>query len=491
MPNAIDASHYWLTRLTIQRGLAFIYFIGFLIVINQFRPLVGARGLLPLPLFLKRVGFWDSPSLFFAGYSDRLATILGLVGALLSLVALTGLSERFGTPVSMIVWALLWMLYLSFVNVGQTFYGFGWEMLLLECGFLAIFLGARGVAAPAIGIWLFRWVLFRVMFGAGLIKLRGDPCWRHLTCLAFHYETQPLPNPASWYLSQLPMAVHKLGGAVTLFCELVVPFGYFIPGPVAWIAGAVTIGFQGMLIMSGNLSWLNYITIVIAFSCFDDRIWRHLLPAHQLATAPRAPGHNLALGALALLVGVLSIRPTINLLASRQMMNASFEPFHLVNTYGAFGSVTRRRFEIIVEGTDDATPTDSSIWRPYEFKGKPGDPSRAPPIVSPYHWKLDWQMWFAAMSPYYLHPWFVNFVAKLLENDRAVIGLLANDPFPNGPPKYVRAELYEYRFTDWRTRKRTGRWWDRTYVEEYLPPVSLENPSFRTILRDRGWLSAP
>src|SRR6185436_5118735 len=205
------SNDYWLTRWLFQRSLAVIYLVAFAAAVNQFRPLLGTRGLTPVPFFLQRVGFWQTPSVFFLHYSDRFAAGLAWAGVGLSVLALSGLSERFGTPASMAVWSLLWVLYLSFVNVGQTWYSFGWETLLLETGFLAIFFGARDVAPPVVVIWLLRWELFRVMLGAGLIKLRGDPCWRDLTCLIYHYQTQPMPNPLSWYFHRLPVWMHKAG----------------------------------------------------------------------------------------------------------------------------------------------------------------------------------------------------------------------------------------------------------------------------------------
>ncbi len=486
-----ETTGFWLTRLLLQRGLAFIYLVAFLVAANQFRGLLGSHGLLPVPHFLERARFRDSPSLFFLHYSDGTAVALAWLGVALAAFALTGLSERFGTPVSMAVWGALWVLYLSFVNVGQVWYGFGWEMMLLESGFLAVFLGARDVAPPVVVIWMFRWELFRVMLGAGLIKLRGDPCWRELTCLRWHYETQPIPNPLSWYLAKLPMWVHEVGGGFTLFVELLVPFGYFAArrlAPVAWIAGALTVVFQGMLILSGNLSWLNWLTIVLAFACFDDRLLHHLLPVRAPPLAPPALPYQVALWALVAVVVFLSIRPTLNLFMSRQVMNASFEPLHLVNTYGAFGSVTRERDEIILEGTADSVPTAASAWKPYAFKAKPGDPSRAPAVITPYHLRLDWLMWFAAMSSPAHHPWVLSLVGHLLEGDRAVIGLLAGDPFPDHPPRWIRARLYRYRFSTRAERRATGRWWERTLLGEYLPPLSLSDPRFRAYLEAQGWL---
>lgn len=486
----IFGTDFWLTRFCFQRMLGFVYVVAFLIAVNQFRPLVGQRGLLPVPRFLRQVRFWDAPSIFHWHYSDRFFAVVAWLGLGLAVLGMSGLSDALGTPVSMLIWALLWVIYLSIVNVGQKFYGFGWESTLLETGFLAIFLGASNIAAPVVMIWLVRWVLFRVMFGAGLIKLRADRCWRDLTCLVYHYETQPLPNPLSWYFHRQPLWMNKGGVLLTHFVELIVPWGYFMPPPVCYVAGALTILFQVMLILSGNLSWLNYITIVLAVSCFDDAALGWIIPLQLAAVEPRSGIHNLLLGSITLLVLVLSIRPIKNMWSRDQMMNASFDPFRLVNTYGAFGSVGRKRMEVVLEGTLDRELSPSTQWHEYEFKGKPGDVKRRPRVVSPYHWKLDWQMWFAAMSPYYHHPWLLHLVAKLLQGDRAILRLLSQKrrPFPDQPPTYVRAQLYRYRFADRQEWRKSKVWWVRTRVAEYLPPLSLSDPEFLDVLRRQGWL---
>jgi Lipase maturation factor len=482
-------AEYWLTRLLLQRGLAAIYFIAFVVALNQFKALLGTRGLTPVPWYLQHSSFWRSPSLFYFHYSDGFATLLSWIGIVCATLALAGVSERFGTPVSMVVWGVMWLLYLSFVNVGQTWYSFGWETLLLECGFLAVFLGARNAAPPVIIIWMFRWLLFRVMFGAGMIKLRGDSCWRDLTCLVYHFETQPIPNPLSWYFALAPLAVKKLGVLFNHFAEVVTPFGYLMPwAPVRRMTGAIAVIFQFTIFLSGNLSWLNWLTIVIAFSCFDDRFLRHLLPIHAGPVEPLALPHQIALGALTLVIAALSIRPAINLISPGQLMNASFEPLHLVNTYGAFGSISRQRYEVVLEGTTDSVVTPASTWREYQFKAKPGDVSRAPPFLAPYHLRLDWLMWFAALSPSYADPWFAPLVARLLQNDKATLALMAGDPFPDAPPKWIRAELYLYRFTTPDEREATGNWWVRRLTGEYMPPISLKTPGLVPGLQAQGWV---
>ena len=482
---------YWLTRWLLQRSLAGIYLVAFLVAANQFRALLGTRGLTPAPYFLANVSFSQSPSVFFLHYSDAFASALSWVGVGLAALALTGVSERFGTPVSMVVWFSMWLLYLSFVNVGQTWYSFGWESLLLEAGFLAIFLGARDVAPPAIVIWMYRWLVFRLMFGAGMIKLRGDPCWRDLTCLVYHYQSQPIPNPLSWYFHRLPLVIHKAGVLFNHFAELIAPFGALLPQPLRVVrigAGLVIVAFQFMLILSGNLSWLNWLTIVVAISCFDDGFLARILPVHPATVEPAALPHQVALGLLTLLVVALSIRPALNLVSRQQMMNASFEPLHLVNTYGAFGSVSRDRFEVIMEGTADSVPTAASTWKEYEFRAKPGDVSRGAPIVAPYHLRLDWLMWFAALSQSFASPWFAPLAARLLQNDRATLSLMSRNPFPDAPPRWVRARLYQYWFTSSEERRKTGNRWRRELVGEYMRPISLATPGLIESLEAQGWV---
>jgi hypothetical protein len=232
---------------------------------------------------------------------------------------------------------------------------------------------------------------------------------------------------------------------------------------------------QGSLILSGNLAWLNHLTLVLAIACFDDRAlaW---LPLDVPSVGPRAVPHEVLVWVLLALVAALSVRPVRNLFSRRQLMNASFEPYHLVNTYGAFGSITRKRYEIVIEGTMDEDPGQGSEWREYEFKAKPGRLDRRLPIVAPYHLRIDWLMWFAAMGSHRQHPWFVPLLVRLLEGDRAVLGLLARggNPFPDEPARVVRARLYLYRFTTPAERRATGNLWKRELLGEYVPAIGLK-----------------
>jgi hypothetical protein len=471
-----------LTRLLLQRGLGAVYLLAFCCAAFQFKPLLGERGLLPVPAYLARVRFAEAPSLFHFHYSDRLLTAVAWTGIALALLAASGLADGGPWWLSLAVWLLLYLLYLSIVNVGQTFYGFGWESMLLEAGFFAIFLGPTAMAPSLVPVLALRWMLFRVELGAGLIKLRGDSCWRDLTCLYYHHETQPLPNPLSAYFHHLPKALHRASVAFSHFVQLAVPFGLFGPEPVAAVAGALIILHQLVLIVSGNYAWLNWLTVVLAFSAFGDRAIAWLLPIEVAAGAPAPAPFQWLLYALAAATVLLSIRPALNLLSKDQAMNTSYNPLHLVGSYGAFGSVTRRRYEIIVEGSEDATISSASTWREYEFKAKPGDPRRRPSQWAPYHLRLDWLMWFLPLRVLVLesglitrgHPvWFVRFVEKLLSADAATLALLRSSPFGNKAPTFVRASFYRYELLSPRERRRTGLHWQRTYVGEYLAARSV------------------
>lgn len=468
MPDLV-APDYTLARLVIERGLALVYLIAFVVALRQFPALCGARGLEPAPAFLARVRFLDAPSLFHWGYTDRRLRIVSWVGIAVSALLLLGLPQQAPLPLTMLAWFILWVLYQSISNVGGTFYSFGWESLLLEAGFLAIFLGNDSIAPPWLVILAFRWLAFRVEFGAGLIKLRGDRCWRELTCMEHHHETQPMPNPLSWFFHRLPQPLHRLEVVGNFVAQLVLPFGLFLPQPFASVAGLLMIGTQLYLVVSGNYAWLNWVTILAISAAFAD-------PFRASAAFEATPAwFTIAVLVLAIAIVVLSWWPVRNMASPGQAMNASFNPFRLVNTYGAFGSVSRHRIELVIEGTDADDPRDDATWREYGFKGKPDDPARLPPQVAPYHYRLDWLLWFIPLSPAYGGRWFVRFIARLLEGDAPTLRLIRRNPFPDAPPRFVRARFFRYRYTTWRERRELGAWWVRRFEADYLPPVRLED----------------
>ncbi|MFD7613696.1 lipase maturation factor family protein [Streptomyces sp. NPDC059828] len=466
------APDYWLSRLVFQRALAALYLVAFLAAAMQFRALIGERGMLPVPGYLRVTPMRRAPSIFQLHYSDRFFACCAWAGAVLAAGLVGGAADRLPLWTAMLWWAVLWALYLSIVNVGQTWYAFGWESLLLETGFLAIFLGNERVAPPVLVLWLLRWLLFRVEFGAGLIKIRGDECWRRLTCLYYHHETQPMPGPLSWFFHHLPGPVHRMEAAANHITQLLVPFLLFTPQPIASAAAVMIALTQLWLILSGNFAWLNWLTVALALSAIDGSL---VTGPHPLQRPPL--WYAIAVIAVTVLVLVLSHRPVRNLLSRRQAMNRSFDPLHLVNTYGAFGTVGRVRFEVVVEGTDERVVHPGTVWQEYEFHGKPGDIRHWPRQFAPYHLRLDWLMWFAGLSPAYARPWFGPFVERLLDQDRDTLKLLRRNPFPDQPPLFIRARLYHYEFTSWRRLRATGACWQRRYLRDFLPPTRLSTES--------------
>lgn len=472
----LAAPDYWFAREVFQRGLAVVYLLAFTGAARQFRALIGTHGMLPIPRFLAHSPARRSPSIFHLHYSDRFFAATAWFGAALALALVAGVDDRVPLAVAMLLWLVLWVLYLSIVNVGQLWYAFGWESLLLETGFLAIFLGNDRTAPPILVLWLARWLLWRVEFGAGLIKMRGDSCWRDLTCLYYHHETQPMPGPLSRYFHLLPRPVHRVEVAANHIAQLVVPFALFTPQPIASIAAAIVIVTQLWLILSGNFAWLNWLTLLLACTAIDTSAAATVLP---LPTTPALPDPPLWFAATVLAftaaVLVLSYRPVRNLLSGNQHMNASYDPYHLVNTYGAFGSIERSRWELVVEGTSDTEITEQTRWHEYEFKGKPGDPRRIPRQWAPYHLRLDWLMWFAAISPGFARPWLAGFLRRLLTGDRDTVKLLRHNPFPDRPPTAIRVHHYRYRFSTPNERRNQHLWWQRESVADLVPPITLAN----------------
>ncbi|HVU02684.1 MAG TPA: lipase maturation factor family protein [Polyangiaceae bacterium] len=484
-----------LTREAVVRGLGFIYAVAFLVCVNQFRSLVGADGLLPASRFLgfvrERLGpsaYVELPTLFWLSSKDWAFALAAWTGLALSLWVLVGRANA-------VVLAALWALYTSFVSAGQVFYAYGWELLLLESGFLAVFYVGRRAPPSVIVTWLFRWLVFRVMFGAGLIKLRGDPCWVELTCLVDHYQTQPNPGPLSPYFHALPVAFQKGGVLVNHVVELVMPWFLFGPRRFRIAAGLSIVFFQVTLILSGNLSFLNWLTIVVALSAFDDAAFLRIAPrpvrdrladwvTRRNASPAASKRRVIAVRGLAVVVGFLSLFPVVNMISPEQRMNGSFDPFHLVNTYGAFGSIEHERHEVILEGTWDDAASPDARWQEYEFPCKPGDVRRRPCLVTPYHYRLDWQMWFAGLSSVRREPWIVKLVYELLRGNETVLRLLAKNPFSSRPPRFVRAVLYRYEFAH---GSPPGAVWRRERVSEYLRPLSLGDPDLAEFLAARGW----
>ena len=487
-----------LTRFVLLRCLGLIWTVTFAIWWSQFPLLVGERGLTPLTLYLQRVGelYRDEalirlPTVFWLDPSDRAMWAVGLVGTVLGVAVALGVTNA-------LVQAVLWILYVSVVNAGQDWYGYGWEMLMCEVSFLSIFLcplrtlGPRGLVSPGpVPILLFRWLTFRLLIGAGLIKWRGDDCWRELTCLVWHYETQPNPHPVSWMFHHLPVWAHQIGAAFNHLVELVLPWFVFGPRWPRRMAGAAMVLFQLVLIASGNLAFFNWLALFLGLAVLDDEVWERLFPRLRgwLGEGPETSrqwrrARQLALGAVLLLVAWRSVPVVDNLFfAEHQAMNRGFDPLHLVNTYGAFGSVGDTREEAVIQGTADDPEHPDATWIDYEFACKPGDPGRRPCVVTPWHPHLEWQLWFVPLQGLKQQPWLVHLVAKFLENDPLARAALLVDPFPAAPPRAVRVARFRYAFTDW---GEPG-WWRREARGLYVRALTRDDAGLRRAMREEGW----
>ena len=369
-----------LTRFMLLRFTGLVWFAAWLSAAQQFIPLVGHDGLLPADLLVKQALeryespwalLWEMPSVFWFDCSDTMILAVTWTGVILSLVVLCGYANA-------IIMFVLWSLYMSLLPIGQEWLSYGWDIQILETGFLGMMLCPLldprpfpKQAPPVLIIWLYRWLIFRIMLGAGLIKWRGDSCWRDLTALYYHYETQPVPNPLSPLLHSMPKWFHKAGVAWNHFIELIVPWFGFVGRWPRHIAGLLMSSFMVILIFSGNLSFLNWLTIIPCLACFDDSFWKRVLPKALVRRADKAAegsqctpmSHWVTSMVYAGIVAWLSWGPVKNLVSSEQAMNTSFDRLRLVNTYGAFGSIDRERFEssLLVELPSDLVPLDPRL----------------------------------------------------------------------------------------------------------------------------------
>jgi len=492
---------YRLTRWLVTRLLGVVYVFAFLGLVYQALPLLGEHGLTPIGSYVDRmhtagVTFWDVPSVFMWDASDTAILAWTYIGLAIAIAVLLGYANL---PMLLVLWAI----YGSFERVGQTWFSFGWEIQLLETTVIVAALAhpwdPRPLAArspPVTALVLLRWLTFRIMLGAGLIKLRGSACWTDLTCLDGHFETQPSPNPLSAVFHHMPHAVHALGVVFNHAVELVGPFCLFGPRRVRLIAAAAMAAFQLTLIASGNLAFLNWLTLVPILGCFDDDALLAITPRRlrdvlrsRLHDRPARRGHRIWVACLAVVVAYKSVPVIENLCHHHQAMNRSYDRLELVNTYGAFGSVDMVRHELVIEGTLDADPT-AATWHAYELPCKPGDMARRPCVLGPYHRRLDWLMWFASMpepreQAWQAYPWVFHLVYKLLDGDRTVRELFAVDPFDGQPPAWIRIRRFVYHLEP----LGADAWWTRDSEEEWLPPTDLRSDFLATVLAEFDWPS--
>jgi predicted DCC family thiol-disulfide oxidoreductase YuxK len=463
------------------RGLGLLFLVAFISFGMQAPGLIGSHGIIPVAEFASTVhtqlgalGYWLLPMLFWFNASDLMIQVTCWSGVLLSLLLVYDVLPR-------TCLVMLYILYLSLSCAGQFFMSFQWDMLLLETGVLAIFL----VGWPQhIGIWLLRWLLFRFIFVAGMVKIMsGDPAWQTLSALSIYFVTEPLPTPLAWYAAHLPKFLLTMGTFAALFVELVMPFFIFFPRRLRFFAAFSILLMQILIFLTGNYNFFNLTTMLLCLVLFDDAALRKILPqrfTRHFSVIPsrlRFKSHRIAGIAVGLFV-VLTVAVSIDQFYLRfggtpykplLMLNDSIAPLRLVSTYGPFSIITTKRYEIIFEGS-----SDDVNWVEYDFKYKPGAVNKPLTWNVPFQPRLDWQMWFAALGDIDNNKWVLNFMGRLLENSPAVLDLLADNPFPNTPPKYVRAQFYDYTFTNIDERADTGVVWKRRLLGLYQPEVSLD-----------------
>ena len=517
----VEQPTYFLSRCIFLRALGAIYLIAFISLWTQIGGLLGHDGILPANRFMYAAGqqcdlqgiglgrFRLLPTLCWFDSSDGFLHFQCAAGVLLAGLLLAGIG-----PAPCL--ALLWLLYLSLVTVGRDFLGFQWDNLLLEAGFLAIFFAplqfvprkfSTETPPSRIVLWVLRLLLFKLMFSSGCVKLAsGDPNWRNLTALTFHYQTQPLPTWLGWYANQLPLWFQKFSCLVMFGTELGAPFLIFAPRRLRFCGAAAMAFLQILILLTGNYTFFNWLALALCLLLLDDFTLTKIVPAwfrsyFGFGTGSKGgasvPASRLVSSLappttaseksfrwprfvtvpLAIVVAVLYLFQIGLIFGARPawlypvaMADAWLEPFRTFNGYGLFAVMTTERREIVLEGSDDGVN-----WRPYEFRYKPGDVDRPPGFVAPFQPRLDWQMWFAALGDYRQNPWFMNVCLRLLQGSHEVSALLEKNPFPNHPPQYLRAEFYDYQFTSFSERRRTGAWWKREQIGEYLPAISLSD----------------
>jgi lipase maturation factor 1 len=467
---------YQVTSWLFLRLLGAVYLMAFASFGVQAAGLIGSHGILPLTDFLRAVhqylgvsAYWNVPTLLWLNGGDVFLRAIWIAGLCLSLSLLLGVNAR-------AVRLGLFVLYLSLDTAGQVFMTYQWDALLLETGFLAVFLGPEVVI-----VRLLRWLLCRLMFLSGAVKLlSGDPSWRHFTALPIHYQTQPLPTPLAWYFYQLPERFQRVSVGFLFLVELIVPFLVLAPRRIRFLAASAITLLQVLILVTGNYAFFNFLTIALCIFAFDDAALENVLPKRilkRLSSSPPAEPrvvswHGICVAVASLILFTSGFEMAAELSgrhwAPADAVIGAIAPFEIVNTYGLFAVMTTSRPEIIIEGSNDRV-----TWLPYEFRYKPGTLTRRPLWVEPHQPRLDWQMWFAALGDYRSDPWILQFLERLLEGSPQVLGLLRSNPFPDAPPRYIRAQVYDYRFSTPKERQATGDWWRREWKGIYVPEVSL------------------
>lgn len=492
-------STFGIAQSLFVRGLGLIYLIAIVSWWVQIDGLVGSNGISPVQSFIPAVkqslgeaAFWKLPTLFLWNSSDPALHWTCLIGSLLAVMVMSGLLQGPGL-------AVLWLLYLSLVNTGSVFMSFQWDILLLEAGFLALLVAPWRVWTPPRKIdpkasrwalFLVHFLLWKLMFFSGIVKIASDPTWRDGTALMHHYETQPIAHAVAWFAHQLPGWIHVTSSWIMLVIEIVLPFGIFLGRRLRLAAFVGIVGLMLLIMATGNFTYFNLLTIVLCFALLDEESLPKFLKNwfREREAAPKPFFRRLGFG-LRVVIGSLLLLLSLQVCQRQLIYEAKWlsrpllpafldplgqatQPFHLSSGYGLFRVMTTERPEIIIEGS-----SDGRNWEPYEFRWKPDRLSERPKLVAPHQPRMDWQMWFAALGYQYQRSnrtiWFENLMVKLLQGSPEVTHLFAETPFEDLPPKFVRAKIYRYEFTTPSERKSTGNWWKRQDLGLFFPPISL------------------
>lgn len=455
----------------LPRLFGLIYFFAIGPFLFQILGLIGSNGILPVAKFLESVKesypskcYAYVPTLFWINSSNKALVGVVIIGLLASIVLMLGFY-----PSLMLI--LLYLLYLSIVSVGQDFLSFGWEGFLLEATIYVFLISLPPV--PTLLSWIcINFLLFRFYFKAGAVKLQSrDPNWKNLTALAFHYESQPLPNTIAWYVHKFPMWFHKASTLLMFVAELIVPFGIFGPEVMRTWVFFIFLGLQWTIWVTGNFSYLNHLSVVLSTILLNNQTLSAFInPPH--ADMQVNPIYAWTVSALAgVFLCLQLIRFWHHFFPNRLFRKwmAMCYPYHIANPYGIFAVMTTERIEIIIEGSEDGFD-----WKEYAFRYKPSEVDRRPGRISPYQPRIDWQAWFLPFSYFSSEPWFQLFLFHLLKGTPDVVKLLRVNPFKDTPPKYVRAMMYDYRFSTYQEKKETGQWWIRRFVGPYSPVMKLK-----------------
>ena len=485
-------AQFVIAREVFGQILGIVFLCAFISIAIQIVALFGTRGIMPvarfLPMAREQLGaaaYWHVPTLCWFNNDDLWLIIQAACGILCSVAILLRIAPGAAA-------GLCWVLYLSICAVGSPFLDFQWDALLLETAFLAVFFlpwslrnsGRRmNCASPVASMarLLLWWLLFRLIFESGVVKLAsGDPTWRAGTALAFHFETQPLPLWTAWYAHQLPSWLLRAFTWSMFAIELVTPWLILGPRRFRHAAAWAIIALQLMILSTGNYAFFNLLTIALCVLLFEDAAWPGRLRAGRIAPENserteqnRWSARTVLFAVVAMSIGALTFSAligTFGVARPLQRLHAALAPLRSFNAYGLFAVMTTSRPEIVIEGSDDGR-----VWREYHFRWKPGDLRKRPRLVAPHQPRLDWQMWFAALGDVRSNPWFVNLLARLLDGSPEVAALLDENPFANKPPQFVRALLYDYRFTR-RDSNAGAAWWTRKPLGMYCPPLSLKRP---------------